>query len=58
MSYYPNKISNNEKSAFMESFFPTSKTSYKFMRRRKFDYSVVEKMIEKAYYEPDQRSYQ
>lgn len=56
MSFYPNRVSNNEKSALLESFLPMKKSTGKLMRRRKFDHSAIEKMIERTYLEGDNPS--
>ena len=54
MSYYPNRVANQEKSALMDYVLPsTSKNTQKMMRRRKFDHSLIEKMMEKTYFKPD-----
>jgi hypothetical protein len=41
MNYFPKRVLNQEKSAIFENIYPSYRSHYKFMRKKKFDDSKV-----------------
>lgn len=45
MSFFPNRIFNDEKSAIFERMHPNCRSNYKLMRKKRFNDTKIEKML-------------
>lgn len=49
MSFFPNRVANNEKSAIFETTSDPFKKNYRLMRKKKFDDTKIDKMLDSVF---------